>query len=285
MVAAFDMRWRVERGDSLSLVRAIPDDTIDALITDPPYSSGGMWKRDKEGASSSKYLQSVRGGGHEGLANFEGDNRDQRSFLAWASLWMAEAHRAAKEGAVCIVFSDWRQLPVMSDAVQAGNWIWRGVAVWDKLTGRPSRGRFTSQAEYILWGSKGRMPEEDVYLPGVFPIPFVRVRHRHHPTEKSLRLMRRLVQVTTPGGLILDPFSGSGTTGAAALLEGRRYLGFELSKQYSVTSSRRCEWAERMIAEGKQIAPTVEIPEEVDGEDDEPKTQPRRRRRRGNATA
>jgi site-specific DNA-methyltransferase (adenine-specific) len=254
--------WRVARGDALALLRDLPDGSVDALVTDPPYSSGGMWKRDREGAGgvSRKYTRANEV--HDGLADFEGDSRDQRGFLAWAAIWMGEAYRAAAEGSPCMVFTDWRQLPVMTDAVQAGGWVWRGIAVWDKLQGRPALGRFRSQTEFVIWGSKGKMAATDVCHPGVFPIPFVRTSRRHHPTEKSLRLMRQLVQLVRPGGVVLDPFAGAGTTGAAAILEGRRFVGFELSPRYCEVSRRYCEWAEGARA---SAAADAEVPDEVAG--------------------
>ena len=63
--------------------------------------------------------------------------------------------------------------------------------------------------------------------------PTVRLRRNIHPTVKPLSLMRWLVVlVTPPGGVVLDPFAGSGSTGAAALLEGRRFLGIEREPKY-----------------------------------------------------
>jgi site-specific DNA-methyltransferase (adenine-specific) len=70
-----------------------------------------------------------------------------------------------------VVFTDWRQPPTTTDAVQAGGCVWRGIGVWDKTFGcRPARGRFAAQAEYFVWGSKGAMPYERAVecLPGVF---------------------------------------------------------------------------------------------------------------------
>jgi site-specific DNA-methyltransferase (adenine-specific) len=54
---------------------------------------------------------------------FSGDNRDQRAFYAWAALWLSFAAARADVGAHVLVFSDWRQLPTMSDAIQAGGWV------------------------------------------------------------------------------------------------------------------------------------------------------------------
>jgi site-specific DNA-methyltransferase (adenine-specific) len=128
------------------------------------------------------------------------------------------------------VFTDWRQLGVVIDALQGAGWVWRGVAVWDKTPScRPQLGRFAAQAEFVVWGSRGDLPlsREVPALPGVFSVR-VDPRDKYHIAGKPVALMRELVQIVEPGGLVLDPFAGSGSTGVAALQTGRRFLGAEL---------------------------------------------------------
>src|SRR5437763_1983588 len=123
------MSVELRHGDALLLLREIEDESVDLLLTDPPYSSGGMFRGDRAGQSTSaKYVQT---GTLAARADFDGDSRDQRGFLAWCSLWLAECWRTSRVGGSCLVFTDWRQLPTMTDAVQAGGWIWRGIIPWD----------------------------------------------------------------------------------------------------------------------------------------------------------
>ncbi len=235
-------RWYVERADCLVWLRTLPDACADAFVTDPPYSSGGQFRGDRSKGVGRKYF---RGGSVAKLPAFTGDNRDQRSFGFWATLWLAEALRVAKPGAVLLQFCDWRQLPVTTDAVQAAGWVWRGVAVWDKTEAcRPARGRFAAQAEYVVWGSKGPLAAERGIgcLPGVFRHGVKRAE-RVHLAGKPVALLLDLVTVCAPAGLVIDPFAGSGTTGVAALRTGRRFLGCELEPAY-VTVAR-----ERLAAE------------------------------------
>ena len=230
--------YEIRQGDSLRLLREQPDGSVDAVITDPPYSSGGFTRADRTQDTGAKYLN--RGSETQSLPDFYGDARDQRGMLAWCSLWLADAWRTAKRGAPIAVFIDWRGLPLMTDAVQAGGWVWRGIAVWDKTESvRPQLGRPRAQCEYIVWGSKGPMAIEGPALPGCF-----RQHHgqsdRHHQTGKPTPLMRELTTICKPGGLILDPFAGSGTTLVGALQSGRRALGFELSPEYADVARKRC---------------------------------------------
>jgi site-specific DNA-methyltransferase (adenine-specific) len=178
---------------------------------------------------------------------FAGDNRDQRSFHFWAALWLAECLRVAKAGAPICVFTDWRQLPTMTDAVQAGGWMWRGILVWDKTEAcRPAMGRFAAQCEYVVWGTAGPSPDrEDIgCLWGVVREP-VRAADKHHITGKPTPVMQHLVRICPPGGTVLDPFAGSGTTGVAALLEGRGFHGVEIVDEYAQIARDRLEAAER----------------------------------------
>lgn len=108
---------------------------IGAVVTDPPYSSGGAFRGDRAQSTSAKYVQT---GTQAYRPEFAGDNRDQRSFLAWCALWMNAARIASEPGAPIACFIDWRQLPTMTDAIQAGGWMWRGIAVWSKKYGRPN---------------------------------------------------------------------------------------------------------------------------------------------------
>lgn len=232
--------WHLERGDCVQVLQQLPDDFCDAIITDPPYSSGGLHIGAKSKPTSQKYQIT---GTKRTYGDFGGDSRDQRSFAFWCHLWLTEARRVAKPGAPICTFADWRQLPTMTDALQAAGWTWRGVAVWDKTRGgRPSKGRFAAQSEFVIWGSNGAMPTERGVgcLPGVFS-HVVRQADKHHLTGKPTPLMRDLGQIAAPGGLILDPFAGSATTGVGALLEGRRFWGIEGDAHYFEVARERLE--------------------------------------------
>jgi site-specific DNA-methyltransferase (adenine-specific) len=222
------MKNELIHGDALAVLPTLPAASFDALITDPPYASGGVHAASRQQAPSAKY---IRSGLHD---DFVGDERDQRSHLAWMRLWLAECSRVLKDGAPVLLFTDWRQLPLTTDALQCAGFTWRGVAVWDKTEGvRPQLGRFRNQAEYVVWGSKGNMPlgRRAPVLPGVIR-ESVRKADKHHMTGKPTDLMRQLVRICETGGRILDPFAGSGTTLVAADLEGYGWTGIEMTGHY-----------------------------------------------------
>jgi site-specific DNA-methyltransferase (adenine-specific) len=240
-----DDRVTLHHGDALSVLAQLPDNTVDAVITDPPYSSGGQTKSMRSQSTRTKYVDS---GALHSLQDFEGDNRDQRSYQYWCALWLAECLRITKPGGVLAQFTDWRQLPATSDAVQAGGWVWRGVIPWIKPTARPQMGRFTANAEYVVWATKGARAidmsagSQQTTHAGYFLSNAP--RDREHITQKPMDVMRHLVKIAPPESVVLDPFAGSGTTGAAAIIEGRRFIGIELSSDYVQVAEDRIRRAQ-----------------------------------------
>jgi site-specific DNA-methyltransferase (adenine-specific) len=241
-------KWCVVTGDCLDVLRTIPAGSVDAVVTDPPYSSGGMVRGDRMNKTSDKYRgwsQNEDGSSREPTAvysDFTGDNRDQRSFLHWCALWWGVARQACAPGAIVLAATDWRQLPITTDAIQAGGFIWRGIVVWDKGVGRPMMGRFRNHVEYWCWGSHGPMRdpnEHKVYPSSVFRVTPPGHEDREHMTEKPVELMRGLMEIIPPDALVIDPFCGSGTTGVACMQTGRRFIGIEIDEGYATIARRR----------------------------------------------
>lgn len=226
----------IYQGDALHVLQSLPDGVMDAVVTDPPYSSGGVSLSARQSDPAQKYQQS---GTKRVYPPMLGDGKDQRSFIMWASLWLSECWRVSRDGAPLIMFTDWRQLPSLTDAMQAAGWFWLGIVVWNKRSSRPQIGKFRQQAEYALFASKGRfIPTTRACLPGVYDHPVV-PSQKVHLTSKPVPLLMDLLAVTRAGGTILDPFIGGGTTAVAALKTGRKCVGIELSKEYAALTANR----------------------------------------------
>lgn len=230
--------YQMHHTEALTFLRTLDAASVDAVITDPPYCSGGQTMAERARPTGKKYVNS---GQVNTLPDFEGDFRDQRSFAAWAALWLTECARVLKPAGHLLTFIDWRMLPTMTDAVQIAGLTWQGIVVWDKTPGcRPQRGRFRSQAEYVVWASRGPLDTRThpIVLPGVFAVQ-PRVGGKHHQVGKPEPLMDQLVRIVPTGGTVLDPFAGSGTTGVAALRAGLRFIGCELSAGYFEVARER----------------------------------------------
>jgi site-specific DNA-methyltransferase (adenine-specific) len=233
-------------GDCLEIMSTLPTGSVDAVITDPPYSSGGAMRGDRMNATSLKYVNT---GTQIERPEFQGDNRDQRGYAFWCTLWLSECYRIAKSGAFVYLFTDWRQLPVTTDIMQAGGFVWRGIAPWNKTeAARPTKGRFRAQCEYVVWGSKGPMTENTPEcLPGFFTY-VVKQSEKEHIAGKPNSLMIDILKIVAPGGTVLDPFMGSATTGAACVASGYDFIGIEIDSNYFEISQRRIEAAQAQPA-------------------------------------
>lgn len=238
----------VHHGDALLILPTLPTASVDLVLADPPYNSGGRTQSDR--TKNSAHDKYVRSGYTRHLANFAGDNRDQRGYIAWLSLILAQCLRTARPGASLLVFTDWRQLPATSDALQAGGWLWRGIIAWHKPIARPRIGGFKAECEYLLWGSSGPIDatRNPVYLPGFYSASQPRGKARQHITQKPVELLAELVKVCPLAGTVLDPFAGSGSTGEAAIQSGRSFIGIEMTDHYARIARQRLIEADSDLA-------------------------------------
>ena len=195
-------RWRLDCTDAFEFLRSLSDDSAAAIVTDPPYSSGSRSEQLRGASTSQKYTQN---GQKKAWVDFAGDGLNQRAYYRWSVDWLREAYRVLRPGAYLLAFIDWRQFPILSDAIQVAGYCWRSVVVWDKGGGAraPGRGRFRHQCEYVLVASKGKLPSPADAHFGVLPGCYresVRQNDKHHLTGKPTPLMRQLVQVAPRGG-------------------------------------------------------------------------------------
>jgi hypothetical protein len=141
--------------DCIEVLQTLAENSFDALITDPPYSSGGQYRGDRMQSVTEKYSQS--GAKAECLKHaFEGDNMDQRAWTSWTAYWLELCRKVVKPGGVAAIFIDWRQLPALYDAIQWGGWVVRGLIPWDKKNARRSRTVRSSNASSSCGRLTGR---------------------------------------------------------------------------------------------------------------------------------
>jgi len=205
--------------------------SVDVLMTDPPYSSGGAFRSDRQSDTSSKYQNTET---KKEYPNFSGDNRDQLAYYYWSALWIGQCARILKPGAAAFVFTDWRQMATTINAFQIGGLVWRGIIPWNKTeAARPTRGRFRAQCEYVIWGSNGEMAEKTLEcMPGFFTYT-VKPQEKKHVTEKPFSLILDLLKVCGDECVtVFDPFMGGGTTGEACVQLGHSFIGCEADPQY-----------------------------------------------------
>lgn len=238
------------QGDCLELMKDIPDRSVDMVLTDPPYSSGGLFVGDRKASTRTKYCDSNYNGAAR-FQNFSGDNMDQRSFTEFMRMVLAKCRQKAKPESVCSVFVDWRNIAAMIDAIQAAGWIYRGIICWNKGNARNIPGRFRQDCEFVVWGTDG-VKHVDwspgfSALPGLYNEKSVSTKKKHHQTEKPVELLEKLFAICPEGGTVLDPFMGSGSTGVACVNTGRNFIGMELDLGYFETARKRIAEAQEQL--------------------------------------
>jgi DNA modification methylase len=213
------MRTNVELylGDCLDVMRKMDDKSIDVIITDPPYGI----KRDKGTGGDGRF------NGRVVKRRVYDDNWDQSRP---GKEYFGEMLRIAR---VVLIFVG----NYFADLLPRGShWV-----VWDKLQTAPS----FSDCE-LIWTN---VPRNNVkMIRREFNGLFGRENERYHPTQKPLKVLTWLVDhYSEPGMTIFDPFMGSGSTGVAAVMAGRNFIGVELLKKYYDIARMRIERARAQV--------------------------------------
>jgi DNA modification methylase len=223
----------------LSALTETRPEQFDAVITDPPYCSGGFSESGKKSAKG----QGLRSETIRDVGWFINDNMGTTGAVWLLRSVAVRAFRDLKDGGSLCMFTDWRMVPSLAPALESSGLRYQNMLVWDKGSAGLGVG-FRAQHEIVLHLTKGVGAFHDAACGNVLRTGRVNHTVRQHQTEKPTELMQSLVRVTSPeGGAVLDPFMGSGTTLVAAKNLGRRSVGFELSERY-------CEIAARRLSQG-----------------------------------
>ena len=242
----------IER-DCISGMGALPDGSADLVFADPPYNlqlSGGLKRPDESRVD----------GVHDEWDRFD----DLAAYDTFCRRWLSEARRILKDdGSIWVIGSYHNVFRLGSILQDLGFWILNDV-VWQKANPMPNfRGRrLTNAHETLIWAAKSprsrytfnyrslKAGNEDTQMRSDWTFPICSGRERlkgddgrkAHPTQKPEALLHRVLMTSTrPGDLVVDPFMGSGTTGAAAKRLHRKWLGFEMDSGYAAAARRRIE--------------------------------------------
>lgn len=213
--------WEIGRGDAVRMLRSWPDESIDAFVTDPPYGI------------------ELKLGTRSNRNSIAGDGKLQAQKL-WKA-WIPEAFRLAKRDSAHLVFGTWKS-PWM-EQILSEYFTVKGCIAWDKKIiglGHYLRPRW----EMIYLCVKGKPPRRMTAPADVWPIP--RIMRTRHPCEKPVKLLREAIRlVSDEGQIVADPFAGIFSTGVAALLERRRFVGCEINGRHEKLGRQRLLTTER----------------------------------------
>jgi site-specific DNA-methyltransferase (adenine-specific) len=209
--------FELVHADALTLLKSLPAGSIDLIVTDPAYESLEKWR---------------------GLGTTTRLKKSKSSSNAWFEIFpnsrfpefFSECYRVLKKNSHCFILCDQETLFAIKPMAEAAGFKFWKFLVWDKS--HPGMGyHYRASHEVILFLEKGKRKLHNTNIPDVLRIPRIAKRSAY-PTEKPVALLKTLIENSSePGSLILDPFMGSGSTGAAALSCGRRFLGGDLSQE------------------------------------------------------
>jgi site-specific DNA-methyltransferase (adenine-specific) len=231
-------------GDALGVLQSHPSFRARALVSDPPYCSGGFTEAAKRSAKG----QGLRSETLREGEWFGGDNMTSAG-LQWLLRAVAVAFKghALDDGCTASFFCDWRMVPLLATAIESAGLRFQSMPIWDKQAVGLGTG-FRAQHECILHFAIGGPRYHSKSHGNVLRAPRVSA-DRDHPTEKPVSLMAKIIDVQAePGTLVLDPFMGSGSTGVAAVMNGRSFVGIEHDPGHFETACRRLAHAQGLGA-------------------------------------
>jgi len=243
---------QVLRGDCLEVLRGLPDASVDMVFADPPYNlqlGGDLLRPDNSRVDA---------------VDDDWDKfSDFAAYDAFTRAWMTECRRVLKPEGTIWVIGSYHNVFRLGTAIQdLGFWVLNDV-VWRKSNPMPNfKGtRFTNAHETLIWAARSRDQKrytfnydalkafnEDVQMRSDWTLALCTGEERikgedgkkAHPTQKPEALLHRvLLAASKPGDVVLDPFFGTGTTGAAAKRLGRRWIGVERDETYARVAEDR----------------------------------------------
>lgn len=241
---------QILRGDCIERMRELPSASIDLIFADPPYNlqlGGDLARPD---------------GSHVDAVTDDWDKFDSfERYDTFTRAWLTEARRLLKpDGALWVIGSYHNIFRVGALLQDLGFWILNDI-VWRKANPMPNfKGtRFTNAHETLIWASRSEKAKytfnyramktlnDELQMRSDWVLPICsgqeRIRKggvKAHPTQKPEALLYRVMLATTnPGDVVLDPFFGTGTTGAVARRLGREFIGCEREESYIAVAEER----------------------------------------------
>lgn len=227
------MSYNIYNDDYAKIIKKLKKEKIqvDAVITDPPYNV------------SRDYQLGFSNMGRAGM------NYGSWDYNFNQTKWIKMVSDLVKPGGTIIIFNDWKNFGDISKQLEICDFTVKDIIRWVKKNPMPRNveRRYVNDCEFAIWAVKNggkwcfNKPKNVGYLKPKFETSVVPGgKKRLHPTQKSLNLMERLIEIhTNVGDTVLDPFLGSGTTAVACKNKNRNIIGSEIDKKYYDITMKR----------------------------------------------
>lgn len=230
-----DWRWRIITGDSRDFLARIPDNSIDLILTDPPYNIGQY--------STGNIPLPGRSSINNDLADWDLTELNPEE-------WADEFVRILKPEGNLFIFTSYNQIGLWHAALDS-KFTSTNFMVWHKINPAPQifKKGFLNSCELILtcwnkhhvWNFKGQNEMHNFFESPICMRP-ERLTSPKHPAQKPVRLLQHIIEIASKeNAVVFDPFMGVGSVGVAALGLNRKYIGIELDKEYSGAARKRLE--------------------------------------------
>lgn len=253
-------------GDCIDVMNSLPANSVDLIFADPPYN---LQLRGELHRPDNSKVDAVDDAWDQ-FSSF-------KAYDTFTKAWLKAARRLLKpDGAIWVIGSYHNIFRVGAALQDAGFWILNDV-VWRKSNPMPNfRGkRFTNAHETMIWAGKDENSKytfnyealkalnEGIQMRSDWVLPICTGHERlkdeagdkAHPTQKPESLLHRvLVGSTNPGDVVLDPFFGTGTTGAVAKMLGREFIGIEREAQYRAVAEERLKTVRKFDREALRVS-------------------------------
>lgn len=211
----------LRHGDCLEVMKNIPDESVDLVVTDPPYRtiSGGH--------NTPKWIS-----GYGNSVLYKNDGKIFEHNDIEHQDWLKECYRVLKNGSHIYIMTNLLNLFALKSIAEDVGFKLHNLLIWEKNTCNANRW-YMKNCEYVLFMRKGKAKSiNNASSKTVHKYNNI-VGNKLHPTEKPIELMKMYVENSSnENDLILDPFMGSGTTAIACKELNRNFIGIELDENY-----------------------------------------------------
>ena len=220
-------KFELWHGDCLELMKNIPDGSVDLALTDPPYLCDYS-RHDSKSRFSKK------------IANDENTSANELII----ERYMQECYRIMKDNTAIYCFCNYKKIDFFKQQIEKAGFNLKNIIIWDKQ--RNGMGdlstTFGYSYEFIIFASKGQPKIRGKRISDVWQFARVKPKEQEHQNQKPIDLLKQAIEKSSDeNAVVFDGFMGSGSTGAACVNTGRKFIGIELDNGYFETAKERIE--------------------------------------------
>ena len=228
------MDIKLYNGDCLELMKNIPDDSVDLVLTDPPYLCDYS-RHDSKSRFSKKIKNDENNSANEGMIE----------------KYLQECHRIMKDNTAIYFFCNYKKIDFFKQQIEIAGFNLKNIIIWDKQKNGMGdlSTTFGYSYEFIIFASKGQPKIRGKRISDVWQFARVKPKEQEHQNQKPVDLLIQAIEKSSDeGAVVFDGFMGSGSCGVACINANRNFIGIELDKGYFEIAEKRINEAQNIGA-------------------------------------